>query len=161
MDLVIRGLIICEFAYSLMKNWSERPNFQSKCVFLSANSVFSVQNSRTYLPRITRETSSCRHMPVRIQVNLVIRGLFICEFAYSLMKNWSERPNFQSKCVFLSANSVFAVRNSRTYLPRITRPTCTYVKAKHYVLLWCIIKRNKRCLITFIYTFLFFNKLSN
>ncbi len=57
-------------------------------------------------------------------MDLVIRGLF-CEFAYSHLKRWSKRRNFWSKYVFLSANSVFAVQNSRTYLPRITRPTCT------------------------------------
>ncbi len=62
---------------------------------------------------------------IRIQVDLVICGLFICEFAYSHFKNWFKMPNSQSKCVFLTANSVFAVQNSGTYLPRITRPTCT------------------------------------
>ncbi len=60
-----------------------------------------------------------------IQVDLVIRGLFICEFAYSHFKNCFYMPNFQSKCVFLSANSVFEVQNCGTYLPRITRLTCT------------------------------------
>ncbi len=59
-----------------------------------------------------------------LQVDLVIRGLFICEFAYSHFKKWFKMPNFQSKCVFLSANSVFSVQNSGTYLPRITRLTC-------------------------------------
>jgi hypothetical protein len=32
---------------------------------------------------------------------------------------------FQSKMDFLSANSRFGVRNGRTYLPQITRETCT------------------------------------
>ncbi len=61
----------------------------------------------------------------QVQVDLVVRGLFICEFAYSHLKKWAKMPNFQSKCVFLSANSVFVVQNNGTYLPRITRPTCT------------------------------------
>ncbi len=39
------------------------------------------------------------------------RGLFICEFDYSQMKFWSRRSNFQSKCVFLSAN--FRIRGSK------------------------------------------------
>ncbi len=55
-----------------------------------------------------------------VLVNPVIHGLFICEFAYSHLKNWSKRTNFWSKCVFLSANSVFAVQNSGTHLPRKT-----------------------------------------
>ncbi len=33
---------------------------------------------------------------------------------------------FQSKTVFLTAISRFAVQNDRTYLPRITRETCTW-----------------------------------
>ena len=70
-----------------------------------------------------------------LQVDLVIRGLFICEFAYSHFKNWFKMPNFQSKCVFLSVNSVFGVQNSRTYLPRITKPTC-----KDISIIYCLDK---------------------
>jgi hypothetical protein len=44
MDLVIRGLFICEYANSHLKYWSKRPNFKLKRVFLSVNSVFAVQN---------------------------------------------------------------------------------------------------------------------
>ncbi len=57
-------------------------------------------------------------------MDLVIRGLFICEFACSHLKNLPKMPNFRSKCVLLSANSVFAVQNIGTYLLRITRPNC-------------------------------------
>ncbi len=59
-----------------------------------------------------------------VQVDFVIRGLFIWEFAFSYFKHSSKRPNFQSKCVFLSADSVFAVQNSGTYLQQITRSAC-------------------------------------
>ncbi len=51
-----------------------------------------------------------------------LSGLFLS--ANSLI-HISKMPNSQSKCVFLSTNSVFADQNSGTYLPRITRPTCT------------------------------------
>ncbi len=70
-----------------------------------------------------------------VQVDLDIRGLFICEFAVSHFKNWYKMPNSWSKCAFLSANSIFAVQNSGTYLPRITRPTCTMFYLK--TVLWC------------------------
>jgi hypothetical protein len=66
------------------------------------------------------------------QVDLVIRGLFICEFAYSHFKNWCKKPNSQSKCVFLSANLVFEVQNSGIYLQRITRPTCILIPLKKW-----------------------------
>ncbi len=59
-----------------------------------------------------------------ILMDLVIRALFICEFAYLHFKNWFKMPNSQSKCVFSFASSVFAVQNNGVYLPRITRPTC-------------------------------------
>ncbi len=65
-----------------------------------------------------------RRLLLLVQEDLVIRGLFIFEFAYSHFKNWFKMPNFQSNCVFLSANSVFAVQNSGTYLPRKMRLTC-------------------------------------
>jgi hypothetical protein len=54
----------------------------------------------------------------KVQLDPVIRGLFICEFAYSHFKKWFKMPNSQSKCVLLSANSVFVVQNSGMYLPR-------------------------------------------
>ncbi len=57
-----------------------------------------------------------------IQATLVIRGLFICEFTLEI---WFKIAIFQSKMEFLSANSRFAVQNDGTYLPRITRETCT------------------------------------
>jgi hypothetical protein len=44
-----------------------------------------------------------------VQANLVIRGLFICEFAYSRMKYWSKMSNFLSKFVFILVNSVCLV----------------------------------------------------
>ncbi len=59
------------------------------------------------------------HAAKAIQVDLVIRGLFICEFAYPHFKHWSKRTNFKSKCLFLSF--YFADQNSETYRPRITR----------------------------------------
>ncbi len=62
-----------------------------------------------------------------VQAALVIRGLFICEFAYSHWIRWSKMTIFQSKMDFLSANSRFAVQNDGTYLPRITRETCTLI----------------------------------
>jgi hypothetical protein len=55
-----------------------------------------------------------------VQAALVIRGLFICEFAYSHCKYGSKWPFFPSKMDYLSANSRFAVPNDGTYLPRIT-----------------------------------------
>ncbi len=61
MDLVIRGLFICEFKYSHFKNWFNVSNFWSKCVFLSANSVFPVRNGGTYLSRITGLACNCLH----------------------------------------------------------------------------------------------------
>ncbi len=61
------------------------------------------------------------HAIKAIQVDLVIRDLFICEFAYPDLKHWSERTNFKLKCVFLSF--YFADQNSETYRPRITRLT--------------------------------------
>ena len=44
-------------------------------------------------------------------------------------QNWSKMTIFQSKMDFLSANSRFAVKNVRTYLPRITRETCIIIAA--------------------------------
>ncbi len=60
------------------------------------------------------------------------RYIFICGIAYSHLKHRSKRQNFQSKCVFLSANTVLAARNSGTYVPGITRPTCKYVLIHRY-----------------------------
>ena len=50
------GLFTYEFASSHWQNWSKMPILKSKKDFLSANSVFAVQNDGTYLSRITRET---------------------------------------------------------------------------------------------------------
>ncbi len=47
----------------------------------------------------------------QMQVALVIRGLFICELAYSQIKN-RLNYNFQSKMAFLPAKSRFAVKGS-------------------------------------------------
>jgi hypothetical protein len=55
-----------------------------------------------------------------IQADLVIRGLFICEFTYLNLKKWSKRPTFQSEGVFLASNLVFEVQYCITYLPQIT-----------------------------------------
>ena len=55
---------------------------------------------------------------------LIIRALLICELSYSHRQNCSKLPIFQSKMDFLSANSVFAVQNDGSYLPRITRENC-------------------------------------
>ncbi len=41
-------------------------------------------------------------------------------------------PNFQSKCVLLSANSVFAVQNSGTYLPANSE-VYLYIQLKLYI----------------------------
>ncbi len=60
---------MCEFAFSLIRNVFKMPNFYFKCVFLSSNSVFAVQNSDTYLIRITR------HICIKyVQIKL----LFLC-----------------------------------------------------------------------------------
>jgi hypothetical protein len=59
------------------------------------------------------------------QAALVIRGLFICEFAYSHQQKGSKITIFLSKMDFLSANSRFEVQNDGPYLPRITRETCS------------------------------------
>jgi hypothetical protein len=59
-----------------------------------------------------------------IQTALVIRGLFIFEFAYSHRQICFKITIFQSKLDFLSANSRFAVQNGGPNLPRITRETC-------------------------------------
>ncbi len=40
---------------------------------------------------------------------------------------------------FLSANSGFAVQNDGTYLPRITRETCTYLKTLQTKLSTCVV----------------------
>ncbi len=61
-----------------------------------------------------------------IPAALVIRRLFICKFAYSHWQKWSKMTLFQSKTVFLSAISRFAVQNDGTYLPRITRETLLF-----------------------------------
>ncbi len=62
----------------------------------------------------------------QLQVDLVIRGFFICEFAYSHLKHWSKSVNFLSKCAYLSSNSILEVKKRGTYLPRIMRPTCAF-----------------------------------
>ncbi len=54
----------------------------------------------------------------------VIRGLFICEFAYSHLKNDPKWQFSSQKMDLLFANSRFVVHNDGTYLPRITRETC-------------------------------------
>ena len=69
--------------------------------------------------------------------SLFIRELLICKFAYPHWQNWFKMPIFESKMFsfsqkytfkskidFLSENSIFAVRNDRSYLKRITRETC-------------------------------------
>ncbi len=66
-----------------------------------------------------------RSFNICVQAALVIRGLFICEFAYSHWQKWSKMTIFKSKTAFLSAISRFAVQSGETYLPRITRETCT------------------------------------
>ncbi len=58
---------------------------------------------------------------ISAQAALVIRGLFICEFAYSHWQNWSKMTIFQSKTAFLFA---IQFQDSR-YVPGITRETCT------------------------------------
>jgi len=47
--LVIRGLIICKFAYSHCENWSKITIFESKMDFLYENSELVVQNEGMYL----------------------------------------------------------------------------------------------------------------
>ncbi len=49
--------------------------------------------------------------------------LRICLFTF---EKWPKMTILQSKMDFLSANSRFAVQNDGTYLPRITRETCTF-----------------------------------
>ncbi len=94
MGLVIRGLSICRFAFSLVKYGSNRSNLQPKCVFLSANSSFEVQYSGTYQPRKTRFTCTCFSLLIKktdqslkgnkkrvlrwnLSANLVRRGILI------------------------------------------------------------------------------------
>lgn len=67
------------------------------------------------------QTLFCKWIIQYIQSDLVIRRLFFREFAYSHLWNWSSQ-NVLFICEF---STVFAVLNSRTYLPRITRPTFT------------------------------------
>lgn len=95
---------------------------------------------------------------IAIQVDLVFRWLLTYEFAYSLMWNWPKRPSYQLKCVFLSASLVFSVQNTKTYQPRITRPTCIM---QSFVCLGFIMKSKKlfRCTNSIIYiTFCFLTK---
>ncbi len=55
-----------------------------------------------------------------------LSAVFLSANSLIHIKKLFKMPNSQSKCVFSPANSVFAVQNSGTYLPRITRPTSTY-----------------------------------
>ncbi len=60
-----------------------------------------------------------------VQKGFVIYGFFYLQIRlFTIVKKNLKSPIFQSKCVFLSTNSLFAVQNSRPYLPPITRPTC-------------------------------------
>ncbi len=67
------------------------------------------------LYRMFRDTNASENHLKQIQAALVIRGLFICEFAYSHLKN------------------------DGTYLPRITRETCNvknlqiFLTYQHYL----------------------------
>jgi hypothetical protein len=63
-----------------------------------------------------------------VQVDLDIRGLLFCKFVYSHFEKLVKRSNFQSKCVFFSANLVFKVQYFVTYLPRITKLTSSFIK---------------------------------
>ncbi len=55
-DLVIRGFFSADSLIHECKISLKSQNSYSKCVFLSENSVFMVQNSGTYLPQITKLT---------------------------------------------------------------------------------------------------------
>ncbi len=68
-----------------------------------------------------------------VQMALVNRRLFICEFAYSHWKKWSKNDDFPVKNRLLSANSRFAVQNDGTYLQRITRETCFYISCQKWL----------------------------
>jgi hypothetical protein len=81
------------------------------------HSVLLSQNSEIPFPALFVDNSSLFQA---IQVALVIRGLFIFELAYFYLQKWSKKTTD-----FLSANSRLAVQNDGTYLPRITRETCT------------------------------------
>ncbi len=56
--------------------------------------------------------------------------LRICLFT---LEKWFKMTIFQSKMDFLSANSGFAVQNDPTYLPRITRETCSSQVSDHWI----------------------------
>jgi hypothetical protein len=62
-------------------------------------------------------------MKQQVQAALVICGLFIYEFAYSHLQKWSKMTIFQpKKCSFYLRIQDL---RSKTYLPRITRETCS------------------------------------
>jgi hypothetical protein len=78
----------------------------------------------------------------KVQTALVIRRLFICEFAHSHLKIGPKWQYSSQKW----ANSRFAVQNEGTYLPRITRKSCIwFCQFKHFLTifssknipLWC------------------------
>ena len=86
--------------------------------------VLQVDNERFILlnmPNLKYNTFKC----MQVQAALVIRGLFLMQIRLFAFEECSKMTNFQTKMNFLSANSRFAVQNDRTYLPRITRETCT------------------------------------
>ncbi len=67
-----------------------------------------------------------------IQAALVIRGLFICGFAYSRSQNCLFHRTNPSNSA-LNWSFYLRIRNSRsnisrTYLPQITRETCTHLQ---------------------------------
>jgi hypothetical protein len=79
-----------------------------------------------------------------IQAALVIRGLFVCGFTYSHLKNDLKWQFFLSKMDFLYANSRFQIQNDGTYLQRISRETCTTIwTLKTYYLQYYKITENR------------------
>jgi hypothetical protein len=75
-----------------MKYLSNRPNFHSKCVFLSANSVFVVQNCGTYLSQITM-LAAC--------IIRVLLKIIVCIFHENKVFRCKKRSRMKKKLTFI------------------------------------------------------------
>ncbi len=109
--------------------WNERSFPTTKKLLSSFADGSSSWCKRKVLPmdgKFTRRyannsTFVIKFWEIDIQADLVIRGLFYLRFC--TYKIDQKRSDFQSKCVSLFANSVFAVQHCKTYPPQITRHT--------------------------------------
>jgi len=63
---------------------------------------------------------------LQLQADLIIRGLFSADLLIHKCKISLKGQISCQSVSLLSAKSLFAVQNCGTYLPRITRLTCTF-----------------------------------